>query len=68
MEFNKETFWSTILLIILVFLGTWLLATIIKPIFIGLILSAVIIVMKNKTLISGIKYYWKKLLDIIFKK
>lgn len=68
MEFSKKTFWSTLLLISIVFLTTWLLASVIKPILIALILGIVIIIMKSKTLYSGIKYYWNKLINLIFKK
>lgn len=67
-NFNKKTFFSTLLIIVLIFFGVWLLAAVIKPIYIASILSIVIIIMKNKTIYSGIKYYWNKLINIIFKK
>lgn len=66
-DFNKNAFWGTIAMILLIFFGTWILSALIKPIIISLILTIVIMVIKYKTIFSGIKYYWKKLMGLIFK-
>jgi len=67
MEFNKREFWSTMIILLLVFVGTWVLGAIFHPIFIACALSVLIIVWKSKTIWTGIKHYWNLLMNVIFK-
>lgn len=67
MEPVVKTFWSTLSLIVIVFLLTWLLGLILKPITIALIISFIMIFWKSSALWTGIKYYWNELWNKIKK-
>lgn len=66
-EFNKKNFWSAIIMMALIFLGSWLLGIIFHPILVSSILAMLIVVWKSGTIWSGIKHYWNMLMNIIFK-
>lgn len=63
-----KAFWSTLSMIVLVFLGIWVLGIFVKPIIIALIIAAFLVFWKFQKLWAGIKYYWNLLWNWIIKK
>ena len=66
MEYNNREFWSTMCIIVLVFLGSWLLVAIFQPLWVACNLATLIIIWKSGTIWTGIKHYWKLLMSILF--
>jgi hypothetical protein len=67
MKYNNREFWSTMIMIVLVFVCSWILGLIFKPIIIAVILSILIIIWKSNTIWLGIKHYWNLLMSIIVR-
>lgn len=61
MEPVLKNFLSNLSLIVLVFLGTWLLGAVLQPIIIALIIALLLIFWKAPILWAGIKYLWNEL-------